>query len=170
MMARKRTSKRRRNFVALPFSSRVTVGGIADDVAAVVAGPTFGEDLFCISIDTLVSLKDAVAGEGPLQIAVAHGDLTAAEAVEALDADLTDPDDIIQRERARRPVRSIGKFIASGTDEILAHGTKIRTPLRFSVGDGHALEFLAVNRSGATLAAGPRFVDLDCVLFGRWQR
>ena len=132
---------------------------------------SLGEDLFCISVDTTLSLRGIAAGEGPLTVGVAHGDLSIAEIVEALDANLTSPDDIIARERSRRPVRRIGIFAAqeTGESQILNGGIVLRTKLRFSVGNGHDVSFWIRNQSGAALTTGG-FLETHGTLFGRWQR
>ncbi len=157
--------------MAIPFSTEIAVGTPADNAATLVdmLSADLGEDLFCISMDCNYAQRGGTALDGPFQIAVAHGDLTAAEIVEALDAELTDPDDIIQKERARRPVRRVGMFPVAASNEVMNAGHEVHTTLRFSVGDGHNLSFAAVNRTGGAITTG-MIIEITGVLYGRWQR
>lgn len=168
---RRPRTTRRRNFVAIPFEMELALGTLAKDTLLSGVVLTFGEDLFCISIDCLWSIEDPTTSEGPVQVGVSHGDLTDSEVLEALDASLTDPDDIIAKERSRRPVRRVGAFpLAVATAEVLNHGVQVRTPLRFSIGDGHSLDVWALNAGqNANLTTGAR-VRAAGTLYGRWQR
>ncbi len=175
-MARRRRGRRRkgRNFVAIPFSMNVTLGTLSDGAVNTPTGfATMGEDIYCISMDVEARLRGLTAGQLPIGLVAAHGDLTAAEIQENLDASLSDPDDIIAREQARRPVRRIDSFNGYGdpaaVDVALGNGSKIRQKLGFSVGDGHFLAIVGHNRSGAALTSGG-IVAVDGTLYGRWQR
>ncbi len=130
---------------------------------------TFGEDIFVISIDASWAITNPTVGEGPLEVGWAHGDLTVAEIAEALDAEVTDPDDIIAGERARRPVRRVGKFACLLSDEVLFNGRVERQLMKISIGDSHTLKMWGRNRSGAIFANGPS-IQVDGVIYGRWQR
>lgn len=171
-MKKKRNSKNRRNFVAIPYNGTLTLGTLADNVVAIAAllSSVLGEDLYIISVDIYVSFRDTTGGEILLIVGLAHGDLTVTEILENLDAELTDPDDIIAKERARRPVRRFGVFNQVGAPEQgLNDGKKIRVPIRFSVGDGFNLNVFVVNRTGAALTTGG-FLEFSGTIFGRWQR
>ena len=166
------SGRRRRNrtgFVAIPFEDDISLATLAHNTVISSDVMTLGEDLFCISVDALWSKSDGTAGEGPIHVGFAHGDLTVTEIQEALSANLTDPDDIIARERARRPVRKSASFPQIAADEVVASGLPIRTKLRFSLGDGHPLRTWAYNRSGATLTTGVN-IRVSGTLYGRWQR
>ncbi len=167
-MARKRS---RRGFQAIPFTAIITLGTATDGTVVQSAVIAFGEDFFVISADAVWTLRDGDAGEGPIDLGWNHGDLSVAEIAEALDAELSDPDDIIARERARRPVRRAGTVIpkVAGEDVQLNNGVKIRTRMKFSVGDGHTLDVYGRNRSGGSLAGGMTVV-VDGTVYGRWQR
>lgn len=169
-MARKRRGNRRRgrNFVAIPYSVDLPLLTLASGAVVTGAGPTLGEDLFVISLEGTVSLRDAASGEGPLTFGYAHGDLSATEIAEAINSALTDPDDIIAKERSRRPVRRFG--VLHPTDEVLDHGAAVRVPAKFSVGDGHFVAFWAQNRSGVNPLTTGAVLSFDGVIFGRWQR
>ncbi len=171
--SRRRAPRRRRrdrNFVAIPFQAALTLGTLADDTVISGSPITLGEDLFVISVDTLAALRGLTAGDVPITVGYAHGDLTDTEIGEALSANLTDPDDIIARERARRPVRKVGTFAhGADVDQVLNNGVPIRTSAKFSIGDGHTFDLFAINRSGGQLQTGA-VIEFEGTVFGRWQR
>ncbi len=172
-MARKRSKskKNRKGFIAIPFTAQLALSTLASLTVldAAVLSATWGEDIFIISVDSYWSLRDLTPGEGPIIVGFAHGDLSVGEIAENLNAEVTDPDDIIARERARRPVRKAGQFTGLLANEALNDGKKLRTRLKFSVGEGHNLAFWARNDSGATLTTGA-ILNLSGTLYGRWQR
>ncbi len=169
--ARRRRIARSRGFVAIPFEFELSLATLGDGIvtAGAILAANFLEDFYCISIDSYWSLRNADAGEGPLLVGFAHGDLTVTEIKEALEAEMVEPDNIIAKERSRRPVRKSGKFRGLNTEEVLNLGVEIRTKLRFSVGSGHTLDAWLQNRSGAALAGGTTLAA-DGTLYGRWQR
>ncbi len=165
-MARRRRS---RGFVAIPFDQIVALGALANDGIGGNTIVTFGEDLFVISIDHVFTLRDGTDGEVPIEVGFAHGDLSVAEIDEYLVAELTDPDDIIVKERARRPVRRSGSFGGDQGEQSLNHGQIDRTKFKQSIGDGHGLTVWASNRTGATLTTGAN-IECQGTIYGRWQR
>ncbi len=161
---------RGRNFQPIPFTAAVDLSTLADDTVLLTdVIPSFGEDYYCVSIDCSWATRDFTAAEGPIEVGFSHGDLSVTEVEEALDAAVTDPDDIIAREHSRRPVRRAGIFSVTLESETLNQGDPIRTPLKFSIGNGHALKFFAYNRSGGALT-GTNFVVIGGTLYGRSQR
>ncbi len=132
-------------------------------------GNPFGEDIFVISIDGQWAMLDHTGGEGPIEVGFSHGDLSTTEIAECLVAELTDPDDIIQKERSRRPVRRAGTFHGLQAVETLNDGKPIRTQMKISIGNGHDVGIWAANRDAATLTTGTVIV-CDGTLYGRWQR
>ena len=168
-----RRRKRDRNFVAIPYSVGLTLSTLANN--AVEAGPlvTFGEDLFVVSVDMTAVTRGLTADEGDfLEVGTSHGDLTDTEVEETLQAELTDPDDIIARERARRPVRRYGFMIRTDADGIhsaLEQGKMVRRKHMFSVGNDHSLNVWVGNRSGSQLTTGA-VTNVVGTIFGRWQR
>lgn len=170
MAKSKRRRRNNKNFVAIPFTDAITLGTLDNGVAEKQDTPiVLGEDLFVISVDCTWSIRGLTAGEGPIHIGWCHGDLSVTEITEALDAEVSDPDDIIARERARRPVRRAGSFSGQTADDVMNDGNPVRTKCKFSVGDGHSLTAYAVNRSGAQLTTGG-IVVIEGTIFGRWQR
>ncbi len=169
-MARKRRSNRRKNFVALPFNTTVVLDTLAN--GAVIAADllaSLSEDLYVISVDGTWAMLGHTAGEGPIHVGYAHGDLSVTEIGENLTADLSNPDDIIQKERSRRPVRRAGSFPGLSTEEVLNNGVPLRTTIKFTIGDGNSFDIWAQNVSGATLTTGCT-VRLDGTVYGRWLR
>ncbi len=164
--------KRNPNFVAIPFNAGLSLAGLVNDVVVVqgTLGAAFGEDIYIISVDAAWSTSGMVSGEGPINFGFSHGDLSVTEVLETLDSEVTDPDDIIARERARRPVRRVGTMPGFVTNEVLLNGTTVRTRVGFSVGDGHTLDFYAVNRSGSTISSASQRLEIQGTIFGRWQR
>ncbi len=162
---------RRRNFVAVPIRGKVTLATLGSNVA--ITGDVFDsvlvEDLFCISCDINVALRDHTAGEGPIEFGLAHGDYSAAEIEECLSVSLLSPDNKIEGERARRLVRRIGYFAGLSTEEVFNNGVPKRVPLRWTQGDGTQMDMWAANRSGAALTTGT-ILEFQGTMYGRWQR
>ncbi len=166
-----RKSRRRKGFVAIPFQGNLALGnlGAGGIIKANLLGTDFGEDYFCFSMDLLMHLETNTAGDGPLKMGVAHEDLTLAEIVEAITAELTDPDDIIAKERARRPVRTVSSFNGLAATEITNDGQMKRIKVGWSIGDGHNLDLWAQNDDADARQTGG-IVQFSGVLYGRWQR
>ena len=170
----RRRRSRRRGFIAIPFSGQLSLGTLATEtvVKAQLLGAAPTEDLFVVSVDGVYGLRGMAAGEGPIEIGLNHADLTVTEVKESLEANLLTPDDIIQRERARRPVRRIGMMrgpAVAGEDTVLNGGEVQRTPVRFSVGEA-GLELWAKSRDSVANLASGGAVEFSGTLYGRWQR
>ncbi len=160
----------RKNFVAIPYKFTIALGTLANGIVISIPFQTLGEDLYIISVDAAWSLRNLTAGEGPISVGFAHGDYSVTEIKEALDAEVTDPDDKIAMERSRRQVRVVGSFPGLNTEEVLNHGNKLRQKIGFSIGDGHFLQGWAQNDSGnANLTTGAN-VLISGHIYGRWQR
>ncbi len=160
---------RKRKFTWIPFDTEVAWGASVDEAIVATAVLTFGEDFYLHAVKATWSIHGHTATEGPLDVGFAHGDLSIAEIGEALVAELTDPDDIIARERARRPVRSVGTFPGLATEETLNQGEPIYRAARFTVGNDHSVKLWGVNRSGATLTTGT-LTNVSGHLVGRFIR
>ena len=166
-----RRRRRDKNFVAIPYSASLALSTLVNNSALAIAlmSAVFGEDIYIVSIDWLVSIRTLTAGEGPLVFGFAHGDLSVGEITEALDAEVINPDDIIAKERARRPVRRAGIFSALSTEETLNNGNITRAKILFSVGETFNINAWVRNQSGGTLTTGAVF-EIMGTLYGRWQR
>ncbi len=169
--ANKRNTRNRKNFVAIDFESSNALLTLADNtvLGQNLLGAEFSEDFYWISTDATWSIFGHTAGEGPISVGLNHNDLSATEVKEGLDAEITDPDDIIARERSRRPIRKVGTFPGLSINESLKHGDEIRTKSKFMVGDGHGPAQYAINRSNAPLTTGT-VVVCEGTLYGRWVR
>ncbi len=164
--------RRSKNFVAIPFNFQMGLATLADGTVILQAmlASTFGEDIYLVSLDWGASIRDLTAGETPISFGLAHGDLSLTEVAEALDAEVTNPDDIIAKERARRPVRRLGVFGESLlTGMTVNDGILKRSKILFSVGNGFDLNWWARNQSGGTLTTGA-IIEVNGTLYGRWQR
>ncbi len=128
---------------------------------------SLGEDFYLVSVDAAFASRAHTQGEGPLQVGFAHGDFTVTEIKEAIESDNSDPNDIIQKERSRRPVRTAGYLRQDVDPALIGDGQMQRTKCKFMVGDGKAINVWASNRSGGTLTTGT-IVHIDGVMFGRW--
>ncbi len=171
-MAKRSNRGRRRvsNFVAIPFEVTLTLSTLADNtvLAGTILSNNFARDIYLISVDATFSLFGGTAGEGPIGVGFSHSDLSVGEIAEALTAEVSDPSDIIAKERARRPVRRTGSFKGLSTNEDIADGQMVRTPLKFAVTDGKQLSAWAVNRSNGALTGG-QIVVVEGTIYGRWQ-
>ncbi len=163
--------KNRKNFVAIPFNGSLALLTLADDalIKTTIKNNPFGEDIWVISIDLTVTVRDLTSGQTPLRFGIAHNDLTIAEIDESNTAELTDPDDIIQKERARRPVRKIGVINGTDTNHQFNDGKYYRQKVAMMIGNDHSLAIWLKNQSGASLTTGS-VLEFDGVIFGRWKR
>lgn len=170
-MTKKRRGKNRRGFVAIPFDTSLALASLADDtvLSAQILAQVFAEDLYIISIDAFWGINGVTAEDGPIEVGFSHDDYTVAEINEALVVALVDPDNKISQERSRRLVRRAGLFTNNNTSEVLNDGKKIRTPMKFMVGDNHGINMWAKNKSGATIATG-QVITLTGTIYGRWVR
>ncbi len=134
----------------------LTVGALAaQDLVSTVLADTADDEIFGISLDATYTLSDHTGAEGPIDVGIAHSDYSAAEIEEWFEAQgAWDRSDLILREQARRRCRHVGTFAGLSTDEVLADGVRIRTPLKFVFQEGMTLALWAFNSSSATLTTG----------------
>ncbi len=152
----------------LPINAQITLSTLADGVAVTAdLIQALTEDFYILSVDLSWALLEATAGEGPLQVGVAMGDLTVSEIVEAVTASPSGPDDIIAIERSRRPTRISGAFSGLNTEEVLDDGHMIRTKCKFMLYDGKSFKAWCLNRSGAALTTGS-LIRVTGRAYGRW--
>lgn len=172
-MTRKRKGRtNRKGFVAIPFSTFITLDTLADNtvIKANILGNDLAEDLFIISIDGLWTLRNLTGGETPIEIGLAHSDYTIAEILENLEIEVISPDAKIEMERAKRKIRRVGIFAKGDrTDQGIGDGMPLRTKLLFTVGNSQNLALWARNISGATLTTGA-LIQGNGTIFGRWLR
>ncbi len=156
-MARKRRSRRNAGYRYLPVDETLPVGNlatkvvIADDLNTVV-----DQDTWLMSAALTWGAEGFTAGEGPIQVGLAHGDYTAAEIEECLESLASwDQGDKIANERRRRKVRIAGSIDwFDGATGVLAHGRIVKTKLGFMLEIGETLKTWAYNPTTGTIATG----------------
>ncbi len=172
VMARRPRRRRRRwtqdmQLVAIQGTMGLsTLGSLAAIAAA--ATNTSDNEFRAISVKATWSLRDLTAGEGPISVGLSHGDYTAAEIEEFIEAEgaMTRLDKIAQ-EQANRLIRRVGTFSGLAEAETLNDGRPIRTKLNWAIADGGTVDFWAYNHSGAVLTTGA-VVEILGRLFLRW--
>ncbi len=169
-MARRRRGSRRRGFVAIPFEVSLSLSTLGDNtvLTSTVLSNNFAKDIYLISTKAYWAMSGNTSLENPIAVGWSHSDLSVTEVSEALLAEVSDPSDIIAKERARRPVRRVGQFAGPDVSQVLADGRLIRTTLKFGVTDGKQISIYAVNRSNASLTTGT-IIHCSGTIFGRWQ-
>ncbi len=172
LMARRRKARRRPSrFVVIPVFTTLALSTLASNI--VIKGNLLNnvEDVWITSADLMLSIRNLPTGEGPIGMGCANDDLSVTEIAEAISAAPTGPDDIIQNERARRPVRNWAQFSGHSTatsDEVIADGLVKRYKVRMRLGENTALAVWAQNRSGASLSGNATIV-IQGKLYGNWK-
>ncbi len=117
------------------------------------------------------SLRNQVAGEGPIVVGIANGDLSVTEVQEKLDAAPSRRDDIIAIERMSRPIRQAGTFPGTLSKEVLNQGLPIvisKLPTKgWQFNDNISLALWGQNQSGATMT-GSRAIVFSGIVGGNW--
>lgn len=160
-MARKRRSK-----LFVPRARiNLALGTLADNtVIGAVCSDTLDEEAFLISCDLTWAILDGTAGEGPIEVGVAHSDYSDAEIEEWLEnTGSWDRGDLVSQEISRRKIRQVGVFNGLVPEEVLNDGKPIRTRCKWGLITGQSLKIWAYNRSAAALAGGAQIkVDGNC--------
>ncbi len=155
-------------FQVLPVKTSIALLTLGNNTAITSSITALSDDFWVQSADLTWTLTFATPGEGPLMVGLNNGDLTATEIKEALEALPSSRSDIVNRERARRPVRKVGQFTSLLGSEVLNDGQKVRTTIKMYLAEGVELEAFVFNASGAALTTGT-FVDLYGNLYGEWR-
>ncbi len=148
---------------------------ISTSIASLAAGDVVKTDHGAVVVDRVYalwakgvwSLNNNGASDGPVMVGLVHGDYTAAEIEEALEAAGSwDRSDKIAVEQARRKVRRSGTFAGLDTAEKLANGVEIYQKLGCIIEDGETLSMWARNTDPATRAASGsvNFNGIICVV------
>ncbi len=168
-MARKRrTGRGNGKFQVLKFDLNIALAALA--AGAVLSNPmtTLGTTKFrVVSTDMYISMTDHTATEGPIEVGIFNGDLSNTEVAEALDASPSGPNDIIARERLRRPVRRVGLVRGLTTEELLFDGRSRRTKMHTVLDEGTELEVYFRNQSAAPLTTGTQMHVIGQI-YGYW--
>ncbi len=175
MPVRKKTAHKRsrnsKNFVAIPVQGSVALLTLADGIVikANLHTGVFTQNLYVISADLQVMVRDLTSGEGePSSWGLSHSDYTNTEIKENQEVNLLGPGNKIEQERSRRLVRDGGQLIhLTAEDELIPLDRVHRIKVKFVVQEGKALEIWLKNRSGAPLTTGAVF-EWHGKVYGRW--
>ncbi len=169
-MAKRR--RRKGGIAVLPFQAQLSLGTLANGTVLSVPllSGNLTEDLFIISIDSTMVIRDLTAGEGPLYMGFAHSDYSVAEIAEAIDTSgYLGPSAKIEQEQARRLVRRWGTFRGHEATSIIAesNGGHRRYKVRWVQQNGGNPRCWLQNTSGVTLTTGA-VLETDGYIYGRW--
>ncbi len=164
---------RKRGLTAIPFSESKALSTLADDtvISGNLLSGNLTEDFFCTSIVGTVSLEAHTAGEGPIEMGIAHNDYTVAEILENLKAEILGTADKILLEQSRRLVRRGGMFTGQATSEVLNQGMPIKIIVKRLFESGKTINLWARNMdtAGGPLTTGT-LLNFHGTVFGRWVR
>ncbi len=152
--ARRRPRRRSSRFQVIKVAEAADLGALATNVAVKTLLWDITQDAYVIAADLTWTLFGMDLLDGPVDVGLAHGDLTNSEIVNALDASPKSDSDIIALELTRRPVRLAGTFaqpVNTGAGESLNDGKKMRTKCRFAITGSTDLVFFGVNRGAPAL-------------------
>ncbi len=169
-MARKRSSQKRAvgAFQALPVNANLDLATLANATVAGVNLTGLADDYWLQSADLSWTMDGHTAGEGPILVGIASGDLSVAEVKEAINAVPTSRSDRVAREHASRPVRRVGQFDGAAAGEKLFDGAVKRTPGKIYCAEGDEIIAWAFNGSGAPLTDGTN-IRIYGTLYGSWK-
>ena len=150
-----------------PFVAELAINGLTDDTVS--GGTCVATSDACRTYSALIAwaLEGMTPGEGPIEVGLYDSDLSVTEVKEALNASPTNRSAIVEREKARRPVRNSGTFRVANAEEVLNDGRPIYTRVLMKHSQSANLNFFAYNKSGGTLAAGS-VLHVSGKLFGGW--
>ncbi len=137
----------------LPVTEDVAGGTVAaDDVTVTVPSEVMTEERRVLSAELSIAMEGLTAGDGPIEVGVAHSDYTAAEIEEALEAaGAWDEGNLVAQEQAKRLVRRIG--VLTGEETVLNEGQPIKTRLNWRIAIGDTIQYWLRNR-GIQLTTG----------------
>ncbi len=169
-MAKRRSLAKARNsrFQALQVNAILTLATLASETALTQALTALADDFWIQSMDLNWAIRTATAGEGPIAVGIANGDLSVSEIKEALNASPVSRSDIVNREHARRPVRRVAQFEVLAANESLNDGKPIRTVGKMYLAEGTELNAYAFNQSGASLTTGA-VIRIWGTIYGVWK-
>ncbi len=164
-------SRRSRNFAAIRIDETLLVGALAAEDLISSTMVTFGNEAYLISADLTWAWSGQQSNsQGPIVVGVAHGDYSATEIEEWIEAiGSADPNDKIAQEQSRRLCRMAGT-LPGNLDfvSVLNDGNVTRLKLKFKVQDAGTLQAFAYNTGSATITTGSALV-ITGKLFLNWQ-
>ncbi len=132
---------------ALPLLTLAALDVLGETIAGVVDRPSR-----VISVHAVWNLELLTAGDGPIEVGIAHSDYTDAEIEEALEAvGSWGSDDKVTRERASRLVRKVG--VLTEENPVLNDGEIVKTRLNWGLASGSTIRYWARNL-GPTMQTG----------------
>ncbi len=148
---------------------------ITVSVASLGAGVVVKTDNGAVVVDRVYALwakgvwtlQANTPGDGPLMVGLAHGDYTAAEIEEAIEATGSwDQSNKVVQEQARRKVRRSGTFDGLLASEKISQGDLVFQKLGFVIEDGETIAAWARNTDADARAASGtiNFNGLICVV------
>ncbi len=149
--------RRSRRFAAVRVNETLLVGSLAslDLISSTMI--TMGNEAYLISADLTWSWNGITSGaEGPLYVGLAHGDYSATEIEEWIEAVTSaDPNDKIAQERSRRLCRAAGVIAATAAlAGVMDDGRVVRTKMKFKVQDAGTLQAWAYNLGAGGITTG----------------
>ncbi len=159
MMARKggtwRKNRARRGYRKLPIDAEVLGGTVgANDVTSTLFTAVMTEERLVSTVRGTWTWENVTVGDGPIVVGLAHGDYTAAEIEECLEAlGAWDEGDKVAQEQANRLVRQIGTFGDGTVQQELNDGKPITTRLNWRIATGDTLQLFIWNK-GEVLSTG----------------
>jgi len=140
----------------VPVRGELALAALANlDLIAGAVTATSTEAYRLLSIKLAWAIRNHTPGEGPITIGVAHGDYSAAEIEEWLEAtSAIELGNLVAKEQSSRLCRRIGTFDGELAQEVLNDGKPVHTKLNWLMATGQTLQMWAYNRSGAVLTTG----------------
>lgn len=167
---RKGAGSARGRFQVWPVDQAVALSTLGSDTVIKQVLVNLTQDVYLNSSDLIAYAEGMTAGEGPLLVGLCDNDLTVTEIAEALAAAPPSQSARIERERATRPVRTMGVIINPGTGLIGAveDGKKLRVPIKWFQGAGADIAFFIQNKGAAALTTGS-VAKVTGKLYGTWR-
>lgn len=130
----------------------LTLGALAAEDVAVVAGPTIDEDFRIMKTEVFVAYQNPTQNEGAVVFGIAQGALTATEIEECLEAEPTDENDVPAVEQAMRAVFPLGILVmATDGGRIIDH---IDRKLTWTFKNAEGWQWFAYNLDSGALTTG----------------
>ncbi len=148
--------KGRRRTRFLQMEDVLALGALAaGDVVSEVFGQTVTNRVWAKYAKGTWVITGRTVDESPALGGFAHGDYTAAEIEECLEAQgMWSQSDKVAQEQGRRKVRRSAIFAGNETEEVAGDGKPIYTKLGFYIEDGETLSMWGRNTGGTVLTTG----------------
>ncbi len=157
-VATRKKRGRRSPLIVPEINQEILLGTLASlSLLSTTPGTNPEQDNYLISMDLTVALNLAVSGEGPLVVGVAHEDYSDVEIEEHIEvAAGWSSANMIEQERLRRKIRTIGTFAVQTSNEVLNDGNPIRVKCGWRNGPDDTVKLWVYNRGDGALTTGAR--------------